>query len=190
MPAQKPTRRQFGVSAVATALLATAGIAYGSRDARAVDVGVQDLHIEKQTASAPDAPTEILLVIDGDWQIDSNVVPDKVIVIPRAQVVESAMGMHEYQKLEISSIDAKQASGEFQTKLNLRALQALRDAFPSTEGQTVSKDITVELLVGARKDGTQIGSAQAVKTFTLELQHAPNSADVGFAAVGNVELKD
>lgn len=190
MAPTKPTRRQFGVSAAATALAATAGLAYGSREAQAVDVGVQNLTIEKQTASAPDTPTEILLVIDGDWQLDANVVPDKLVIIPSAQVATSVMGLHEYEHVEITGLESKQASGDFVTKLNLRALQALRDSFPEIEGKSITKQLKVELLVGARKNGKQIGSAQSVQTFKLELQHAPNSADVGFEAVGTVELQE
>lgn len=189
MPAPTPTRRQFGVSFASAALAATAGVFYGSRDARAVDVDVQDLTIEQQHVASPETPTAINLVIDGEWAVDSNVIPDELVVIPSAQVADSVMGMHEFESVRIESIESRQASGEFTATLDLRALQALRDVFPETEGESITKQIKVELLVGARKNGEQIGSAQAVQTFALELQHAPNSADVGFDAVGTVELQ-
>jgi hypothetical protein len=187
MPAPKYSRRRFGIAA-GSALAATAGLYGFSRRAGAVDVGVNSLTIDDQTLESATAPEALLLTISGDYAVDANVVPERLKIIPQAQVVGSAMNPVEFEHYE-TQLDSKSATGTFDLERNLMQLMDLRDLFPATEGETVSRDVTVFLLAAVYGADGQIGTAETQATFTLTLTHAEASAQVGIEAVGNVRAE-
>lgn len=72
---------------------------------------------------------------------------------------------------------------------DLLALSGLRDAFPTVEGDTVTKEVVVELQADVRKGGESIGTATAKRRFPLTLGHEAAQASIGMAVDGDVVLK-
>jgi len=186
MQGNKTTRRRVIATAGTGTLVALAGVFYGSQRTQALDVGVTQLAIDDQTVSTPDAPSELLLEISGDYKVNANVVPDELRLIPRAEVDGSVMGYHEFAKESIA-LDSKDATDTFALEVNLLALSSLRDIFPESEGETASRTINVELLAAVYKDSSQIGTAEVRKSFELTLKHETANAKIAIDASGVIQ---
>jgi len=179
MAPTKPTRRQVLASAGTATLAATAGVFYASDSAQAVEIDMHELQIPEQGESAPDAPEKVMLRLTGDYTVEANVTPDTLVLTPRAKTADSALGMHDFQAEELQ-VSSPTASGQIDLERDLLALSGLRDAFPTTEGETVTKEVVVELAADVRKDGASIGTATAKRRFPLTLGHEAAQASIGF----------
>ena len=185
MPRTNIARRSVMVAAGTGTLAALGGVFYGSKSAKAVDIGVTQLSIEDQTLSSAGAPDSIMLAIDGDYRVDSNVAPDELRIRPVCEVDGSVMGAHEFPT-QAWALDGKDASDTFAFSVDLLALSALRDAFPGSEGESNSRTIKVTLEAEVVAGADVIGTAQAAETFVLELTHEAASAKLGISATGSV----
>ena len=181
------TRRRV-LAASGTALIATAGVFYGSERAQAVDVSVQELDIADQTASSPTAPEQLTLTITGDWAVDANVVPNKLTLIPRARVPSSPNGWSEFDSWQ-SELESKDASGTFELQRNLLTVLALRDLFPERAGESASRTVEVELLAIVSDGEQRIGEATVTETFQLTAEHVEAMAEIGIDASGSVRAE-
>ncbi len=184
-PTNERTRRQVLATAGTGTLVALAGVYYGSRDAQAVDVSVQELTIEDQTASSPTAPERLALTITGDWRVAANVVPDTLTLIPRARVPSSPNGWSEFDPWS-AELESKDASGTFTLERNLMTVLALRDLFPADAGQAASRTVEVELLAVVSDGEQRIGTATVTESFELTAEHVEAMAEIGIEARGDV----
>jgi len=175
---QRPTRRQFVLSASTATLAATAGVFYAD-PARAVDLQVRELTVDDQTWSGTDAPSELPLRVSGEYRIDANVQPDELRLKPTVAVAGSSMGPHEYPTIA-ETLGGQEASGQFEFTLNLLALYGLREGFSSTEGESRDYDLTLTLSADVTgPKGDVIGSVEVSDGFSLALTHDAASATVG-----------
>jgi len=183
---QRPTRRQFVASAGTTALAATAGVFYGTAPARAVKIDVQQMQIDDQHLSSPDAPDTLPLRVSGDYQIEANVAPDELRLNPTVAVASSQTDGHEYPTVA-ESLAGSDASGTFEFTVDLKALYGLRDSFPQTEGESADYQLTLTLGADVTGPGGDvIGSAEVSDGFVLTLTHEEASADVGLSATAEL----
>ena len=185
---QRPTRRQFVLSATTSSALAVAGVYGLSRRGQAVSVDVQSLDVKDQQLSRTDAPETLPLRVTGEYTIDANVTPSKIQIRPSVNVVDSSMAAHEYSTVE-QSLGSDVLSGEFDFEVNLLALYSLREAFPATEGE--SSDFELELRLQAiviGPGGAEIGSAEVSDGFRLRLTHESATASIGISA--EAQLRD
>jgi len=178
------TRRRV-LTASGSVLLATAGVYYGTDRAQAVDVSVQELTIEDQTASSPTAPERLALTITGDWAVNANVVPDTLTLIPRARVPSSPNGWSEFDPWS-TELSNKDASGTFELKRNLMTVLALRDLFPAGAGESASRTVEVELLAVVSDGEQRIGEATVTESFELTAEHVEALAEIGITSKGDV----
>ncbi len=178
------TRRRV-LTASGSVLLATAGVYYGSHTAKAVDVSVQELTIEDQTASSPTAPERLALTITGDWRVAANVVPDTLTLIPRARVPSSPNGWSEFDSWQ-TELQSKDASGTFEFERNLLTVLALRDLFPADAGASESRTVEAELQAIVSDGEQRIGEATVTESFELTAEHVEAMAEIGIEASGDV----
>lgn len=188
MAPKQSTRRQVLATAGTGALAATAGVFYVTDRAQAVDVAVTDLEIPAQERSATDAPDAITLRLTGEWQIESNVTPSKIVLTPRGKVEGSAQGWQTFDSEELLT-DSATASGQLDLERDLLLLPALRELFPTAEGETATRTVAFELQAEVLSEERVIGSDSARTTFELTLGHEAATAELGFDVDGDVVLK-
>jgi len=183
---KQPTRRQFVASAGTATLAATAGVFCGVQPTQAVSLDVHELQIDDQALSSTDAPDALPLEISGEYTIDANVAPDELRLQPAVVADASDIGAHEYPT-QAQSLDGPTASGEFAFTVDLLALYALRDGFPSTAGE--SSEYTLTLTLGAAvtgPGGNKIGSAEVSDGFVLTLTHTQAQASIGLSVTATL----
>jgi len=185
-PMQRPTRRQFVVSATGTSLAALAGLGILSQPTQAVSVDVNELKVrDPQTVSSADPIESLPLTIQGEWAYEANTDVSHVKLVPKLEIEGSAATPHEFS-METVDVSGQAATGEFAIERELTDVYDLREPFPTTEGETNTFAVTLSLEIGVYDGDTLIGQASASQQWTLEVAHEQASATIGLTATAFV----
>lgn len=185
-----PNRREVvtGIAGIATGVI---GLSALSTESKATTIAVQSLDVPNNTSEVSSPVTSAQLAVNGEYSVNAEVVPTRVILRLEAKRATS----ESYTQLDAEEPGQtlnKQFTEPFEFKANLLDLERVNAPLltPSEVGDTTQVDLDIRLKLVVKKDGRTLKEVTTEDTATLTVEKTTAGASVGIEAQGNITVSD
>ena len=184
MSRQLTTRRKVLISAGSVITGGTA-IATLTNDANAqLSTSINGLSVPDKSIETSTAIETITLSVDASYSYDTSIVPD------RLQLRLQAKTGSEWVQIDAvnATIDGQSHSSSVTLEGSLLSLNGLETIVPTERGTTNTESIDVRLTLTARYDGSNIGTANASETVTIEATKEDIQIGMSIGGDGSISI--
>lgn len=158
-----------------------AGIATQGANAQ-LDTSINGLSVPNESIETNTPIKTLTLSVDASYSYETSVVPDSLVLRLQAKTGS------EYRQIDATEppVDGTSDSSSVALNGSLLTLSGLETIVPSERGTTNTESLDVRLVLTARYDGREIGSANTSET--VEIAATRSSVSIGMSIGGSGDI--
>jgi len=185
----RPTRRDV-VTGIGGIAIATIGLNTLSDTSQATQIEVKDLSIPDKQADVSSPVTSVRLSVSGEYSVDSEVVPTRVILRLEAKRSTNT----EWTQLDAGEPGslAKEFSESFDYQGNLLDCPEITapGLSPADVGDTKAIAVDVRLKLIVKHDGKILQERAITESIQIQTEKTLSNVTIGMDASGNISVSD